>query len=126
MSLSSMQGDLSALQGLLTGSVSSMLIVGDIARWETEGREVNSSDQYVFARFADLDQALLAKTNPEIVLSPLIADDFDAFELVAKLKVLQYKGPYRAISSPLLNLTLVRDELRRNAPSLDFDIIEMP
>lgn len=126
MSRHSMRGGLHSLRGLLSNQASTTLIVGDIDRWSSEGRMTESSTEYVFAQFGDLNDELLSQTKPEVILSPLIADDFDAVDMVLLLAKLQYNWPYRAVSGPLGDPALVRDELSKAAPFLDVDLIVMP
>ena len=114
------------LQRLWSGPDPTTLILGDIHRWKASGRLADSNAEYVFANFEDLNQELLATVNPHMILSPLIADKFDASDVIAKLNQFRFSGPYRAISGPLPDPGLVRAELQRPAPFLDFDIIVMP
>ena len=126
MTRHSMRGGFGSLRGLLSEQASSTLILGDIGRWTAEGRPTASSAEYVFSHFDSLDQELLHRVKPEVVLSPLISDKFDALDVVHRLRDLRYDGPYRAITGPIAKPEFIRDELLSQAPFMDVDLIVMP
>lgn len=72
-----------------------------------------------------ISRALLEKHNPEIVLAPLMTDEFDIFDLARKLGTLGYAGALRAFCAPLPRPALVRAEVRSVCPGLDFDLLEI-
>lgn len=102
------------------------LVVGDLARWEAEGRMTPPLDDFQFVEIKSLTAEVVQDMEPEIILSPLVADDFDAVDVAAKLIELQYNGKYRAISDDLPDADLIRSEIRSFAPQLDFDLLLMP
>ncbi len=126
MSYHCMKGGLQSFKGILTSQSSSTLIVGDIERWTAEGRETTSTVEYVFAQFPDVTIDLLRRIKPEVVLSPLIGDNFDALDMVEALCACRYDGPYRAITGPIIKPDLIRRELTAAGPFLDVDLIVMP
>jgi len=78
---------------------------------------------YRFACFGELDMHLLHAARPDMVVSALIGEGFDAIDVARRLAQLGYRGPYRALSHPLPRPGLVRSEVRAAAPELDFDLV---
>ncbi len=101
------------------------LVVGNIARWTAEGRPPFKTDVFEFTEFEHLTQELLDFINPDIILSPLMADDFDVVEMADRLHALGYRGCYRAITSNIPNADMIRAEVRNHAPEVDFDLLMM-
>lgn len=99
-----------------------MLVVGDLRRWERLGRDMPDMKGLRFVGFAEVTAEILAKTQPDIVLSALVGDGFDALDLARRLSDLNYGGRYRAVTLELPNPHLVTSEVRACAPGLDFDI----
>lgn len=102
------------------------LVVGDLSRWESEGRTMPVLDGFQFIKISDLSADLVQETDPEIILSPLVADDFDAVDVAEKLVLLGFQGRYRAIAPRLPNADLILEEVRGFAPQLDFDLLLLP
>lgn len=102
------------------------LIVGDLARWEAEGRMKAPLGNFQFVEIGSLTTDVVETIEPEIVLSPLVADDFDAVDVAAKLKELQYSGKYRAIAEDLPDADIIRNEIQSFAPQIDFDLLLIP
>ena len=101
------------------------LVVGDLQRWTAEGRTYSGLDEFNFVSIAALDAVLLARLNPGIILSPLVADEFDAVDIAVKLISIGFAGKYRAITDQALNATLIRKEIRSLSPALDFDVLQI-
>jgi hypothetical protein len=78
-----------------------------------------------FRTFDAVNGALLEELRPEVVLSALIAEDFDAIDLARLLGKSGYKGRYRAVSGALPSVRVVLSEVRASAPGLDFDLFVM-
>lgn len=81
---------------------------------------------FQFVDISELNADLLSQGAPDIILSPLLADDFDAVDVAAKLIELNFRGRYRAISDDLPNADIIRREVCNFAPQLDFDLLLMP
>ena len=81
---------------------------------------------FQFINISDLSANLVEETDPEIILSPLVADDFDAVDVAEKLVLLGFQGRYRAIAAILPDAELILDEVRGFAPQLDFDLLLLP
>ncbi|HHI71700.1 MAG TPA: hypothetical protein ENJ91_11905 [Rhodobacteraceae bacterium] len=102
-----------------------ILVVGDIGHWLSTGRDLPRIAQTRFCDFEELDSGLLKQLNPQIILSPLLGRGFDVLDLVALLCTLGYDGRVRGMTPPLPNPELIRGEVQRVCPELDFDIIEV-
>ena len=79
-----------------------------------------------FVGISDLTARTLCETGASIILSPLVGDDFDVVDVAHTLKLLGFRGRYRAISEDLPDAELIREEIRAFAPDLDFDLLLMP
>lgn len=101
----------------------STLIIGDLGRWKSEGRDTSSANDFSFLSLAELTEGILSQIAPDIILSPLIADEFDAIDVAEVLARLQYQGCYRALASSPHNGRVIKDEVAAIAPALNFDIL---
>jgi hypothetical protein len=99
-----------------------ILVIGNLRSWEREGRPVPNLDGFRFASFSDLGQEHLSDPKPEVVLSALMGEDFDAIDVARKLAELGYSGRYRALSNAIPGAETIREEVREVAPDLDFDL----
>lgn len=102
------------------------LVIGDLARWSAQGRSTSAFDTFHFTAFDLLTKDLLAQIDPNIVLSPLLADDFDVMDVAINLSELGFTGLYRAITNDMPNADMIRVEVHNQAPALDFDLLVMP
>lgn len=75
-----------------------------------------------FRTFDAVNRALLDELQPEVVISALIAHDFDAIELARLLTEAGYRGRYRALSGALPDVRIVVTEVRATVPGIDFDL----
>lgn len=100
-----------------------ILVIGHLRFPDREGAALLRQQGYRFACFAELDADLLRAARPDMVVSALIGDGFDAMDVARRLMQLGYAGPYRALSPPLPRPDLVRAEIRAAAPALDFDLV---
>ena len=110
----------------LEGLASNTLVIGDLARWKAQGRVVPPLDGFQFVDIDALNANVVNEKQPDIILSPLVADDFDAVDVAVKLIELRFRGRYRAIADDLPDADLIRNEVRNFAPQLDFDLLLMP
>lgn len=99
-----------------------ILVVGNLERWAARGRGLPDLVGFAFVAFHSLTPDLLDDLAPEMVLSPLMGEGFDAVELARRLWQLGFAGRYRALTTPLPDLDAVRAEVREAAPDLDFDL----
>ena len=101
------------------------LIIGDLNRWRAAGRNTDAFKHFEFTDISDLTMAVLARFDPEIILSPLVGDSFDVFEVSQRLQEIGFRGRYRAICSNIPNIDVIRDDVSQVAPDLDFDLLQL-
>ncbi|EPX86147.1 hypothetical protein ruthe_00956 [Rubellimicrobium thermophilum DSM 16684] len=99
-----------------------ILVIGNLRSWHAEGRILPEIEGFHFARFEDLSADLLHALKPDLVLSPLMGEDFDALDVAQRLDALGYAGRYRALTNPVPDPDAIRAEMRSVAPDLDFDL----
>ena len=97
-----------------------------MTRWKSQGRDLTDMVGLQFIDIHALDQGMINTQNPDIILSPLVSDDFDAIEVASLLSKLSYNGAYRALTDEVPNPALIKAEVRRHAPNLDFDLVVLP
>jgi len=83
------------------------------------------SDGYHFVDIADLSFETVRKITPDVVLSALIGNGFDATEIAQVLEQAGFSGRYRVLSDPVESSGLIVQEVTRLAPSVDFEILEL-
>lgn len=108
-----------------SGNVS-VLAVGDTAEWLRRRQPVPPGGRIILAAFSDLSRPLIERLKPRLVVSPLLARDFDCLDLAQLLFALGYTGQYRVLSNDLPNPRLVVAEARALCPALDFDVLAVP
>ena len=100
-----------------------VMAVGDVRDWLRQGRDVPLNEHLAFVEFHDITRARIEILAPRMVVSPLLAHDFDCIDLAKFLASIEYKGSYRAIASTLPNPDMIRCEIAGLCPGLDFDIM---
>lgn len=103
-----------------------VLVIGNVSRWQSEGRPTTPPDGFLFTELGALTKSLLQEVCPDIVLSPLIGDDFDASDIAHCLHRFGYTGRYRAISDEVTDPKMIRDEIQSQAPGVDFNLLSVP
>lgn len=99
-----------------------MLVVGGQRNATRTGPMPPQIDGFHFAGFQDVTPELLAECNPDVVLSALMADRFDALDLARRLADAGYRGRYRAMTLALPNPDAVLAEVKAMAPEIDFEL----
>lgn len=99
------------------------LVIGDMEKWIAQGRPIFAEDDLTYLDFQDLSSEQVDTVGPEMVVSQLVEDAFDAFQIVNDLKSFGYRGRYRAVARELPNVPMVRSEITAIAPEIDFDIV---
>ena len=102
------------------------LVVGEIARWTSDGRIIPDVRDLTYVEFEELSANVLETIRPDVILSPLVLDSFDAFQVMNLLTKWGYEGRYRAVSQHLPNLPMICREIKAEGPYVDFDIVIMP
>ncbi|PUB19405.1 hypothetical protein [Yoonia sediminilitoris] len=110
----------------LEGLTNTTVVIGDIARWKAEGRNVQALNGFHFIDIDELTPELLEKQKADMILSPLVAHNFDAVDVVSKLIELEFRGKYRAVSDDIPDSEIIRKEVQLFAPEIDFDLLLMP
>ena len=100
-----------------------ILVVGNLQAWEREGRSVPVLDGFRFVEFQDLGEELQRGQAPQMVLSALTGDGYDALDIASCLQEMSFRGTYRALAERLPDAEVVREEVRSVAPDLDFDLL---
>lgn len=103
-----------------------VLVVGNLARWRSCGRLRAVPAGCAYADLAQLDQVMQGPVRPDLVLSELVSDEFDAVDLAQRLAAAQFKGMYRVVANDLPDAGVIRRDIRAAAPQLDFDLIVLP
>jgi hypothetical protein len=103
-----------------------IFVIGDLDRWLSNGRELPHVAGFTFIDVASLTADLLATSPPDIILSPLVARDYDAVEIARILGQLKFAGRYRVVTDGLPDPDLIMREVSNVAPDLDFAVVNMP
>ncbi|PID36938.1 MAG: hypothetical protein CR993_02660 [Rhodobacterales bacterium] len=75
------------------------------------------------ASIGDVTAEALEQMAPDLVVSPLFCSAFDCYDLAARLAGLGFCGRYRAFVDALPDPGLIRREIARAFPGLDFDVL---
>ena len=94
------------------GSSQRLLIVGAQQTLPKSLQGMLGSDVAATA-FSDLDEGVLQKVDPDIVLAPLFSSQFDITDLAAHLVRLGYRGMVRAYTRPLPAPKIVAQEMEQ-------------
>jgi hypothetical protein len=102
------------------------LIVGDVRNWAAGGRATDDFDDFQYASFGELTRDKLDHIAPQMILSPLVASEFDVIDLARHLQDIGYAWCYRVIAPNLPNADIIRAEVAAVAPIVDFDLFQAP
>jgi hypothetical protein len=102
-----------------------VLAVGDTKVWSAAGRRMPTGGRVVFADFHLVSRELLEELVPHLVVSPILARNFDCVDLAQRLALYQFAGRYRAFGPRLPNPQIITREIRSLVPGLDFDVLPM-
>jgi hypothetical protein len=102
-----------------------ILVIGNLRSWREEGRVLPSLEGFHFVEFEGVSAELLSEVRPDLVLSPLMGETFDALDVAQKLSSLGFGGRYRALTNPLPRPEAIIEEVRSLAPGLDFELFVM-
>lgn len=101
----------------------SVLAVGDPEEWVRSGCALPSDGDIAFVAFQDIDQELLEKLTPPVIMSPLLSTGFDCIDLAEVLSGVGYEGRYRVVTKRLPKPNVVIREISQLCPKLDFDLL---
>ena len=104
---------------------STVLVVGNLHSWQRTGRKIPVMTGFHFVSFDDVTLTTLQDIDPDLILSAVVGDDFDAVELARRLAILGYIGRYRALTSGLPDSRIVQNEVAAAAPQIDFALFDL-
>jgi len=99
-----------------------VLYVGDLLSFVDGDLRRAGAPRSVFAAFVDVTFDLLEDLNPDTIVCPLLADDFDAAELAELLSCLGFGGDFVVIAPPVPNIQLVAGDISVLAPGVNVDV----
>ena len=103
-----------------------VLAVGDRSRARRSERNRSGDSRISFVEFHELNDCLLQRVRPGVVVSSLLGRRFDCVDLAQRLHDLGYKGKYRVLTDELPRPEMVLGELRTLFPGLDVEINPIP
>ena len=77
----------------------------------------------VLTRMRHLTPAMLSSTNPDAIIAPLMAADWDIVDLGLMLEAMGYRGDLFALSRPLPHAELILRELTAICPRLSVHLL---
>jgi hypothetical protein len=110
----------SALEALISSSTNVLLI--ETAEETKHIVESLSPRSLSVSTFKDFTQIGVNADQPNLVVSPLLATNFDILDVGSRLTVLGYRGKILAITPPLPNLQAVLGEIRTQLGHLDLEL----
>jgi|LULQ01.1.fsa_nt_gb hypothetical protein len=93
------------------------------ARREDEDASLVRIPGTEFLPFAQLTAERIHDLEPDVVISPLVTQQFDCLEVAFLLTEAGYRGRYRALAAMLPRPDMVRREVRSSFPEIDFDVV---
>lgn len=109
-----------ALEALISTSTNVLLI--ETAEETKHIVESLSPRSLSVSTFKDFTQIGVNADQPNLVVSPLLATNFDILDVGSRLTVLGYRGKILAITPPLPNLQAVLGEIRTQLGHLDLEL----
>jgi hypothetical protein len=109
-----------ALEALISNSTNVPLI--ETAEETKHIVESLSPRSLSVSTFKDFTQIGVNADQPNLVVSPLLATNFDILDVGSRLTVLGYRGKILAITPPLPNLQAVLGEIRTQLGHLDLEL----
>ena len=100
-----------------------VLAVGSKREWLLKYSNLPSSGPVIFVAFSDVSQELIERVQPEMIISPALASDFDCIDLALALQAMRFAGAYRATALDLPKPEMVEAEIKQLCPMLDFRFI---
>ena len=101
-----------------------ILAIGEPDEWRRAGGILPSENAIAFCTFEQVDEELLRRLRPTLVLSPVLARRFDCIDLATRLHELGFREKYRAIASNMPNPEIIEREIRSLCPKLDFAVFQ--
>lgn len=73
---------------------------------------------------AELDDALIERTQAKTVITPVVTQEFDVLDVAERLHALGFEGTYFALAGKMPNPALIEREVRLAAPGLVFEVVD--
>ena len=86
-------------------------------------KPLQADGRVAFASFEDVNEELIARLCPTVILSPVLARNFDCIDLAQVLCRLDFRGRYRAMAEALPDPALIQQEIATMCPNLDFGVL---
>ncbi len=102
-----------------------ILVIGEVSRWQAAGRDLPQSSETHCIEFHQLSEELFEIKQPKMVISPVLCASFDCLDVAVLLQSIGFPGRYRAFSGEMPNSALIRSEISAACPDVDFDIINL-
>ena len=109
-----------ALEALISTSTNVLLL--ETAEETKHIVESLSPRSLSVSTFKDFTQIGVNADQPNLVVSPLLATNFDILDVGSRLTVLGYRGKILAITPPLPNIQAVLGEIRTQLGHLDLEL----
>jgi hypothetical protein len=86
-------------------------------------RNLLSPEEEIAIAYGKLNAATLALHRPDIVVSPLLCDEFDILDIATRLVAVGYGGALIALTPPLPNVDAIAKEIRSQFRALEIFLI---
>lgn len=100
-----------------------VMVVGSCHEWKTEGPRLPADRHVAYVDIAEVTAEALAEVAPDMIVSPVLALNFDCIDLAIRLHELGYTGRYSALTSELPDPRLIESEIAAICPQLDFEVV---
>lgn len=103
-----------------------ILVVGDVSRWQVRGQLRDVPEGCEFVDIGQLDRAKIRQYDTALIMTPLMSDGFDAFDVAEKLMAVRFRGIYRVLTNAVPDADIIRADIGAAAPDIDFDLLVLP
>jgi hypothetical protein len=100
-----------------------ILAVGDVRQWLGSGRTLPADSQIAFAEFHEISAELLETLTLDIVMSPVLTNNFDCLDLAQALQASGFRGRFRVVAPDMPNPRVIQAEIHAMCPALDVAFI---
>jgi len=100
-----------------------IVAVGDPDEWVRSGQILPHSGELMLVGFSDVTEAFLELHDPPVIISPVLARNFDCIDLAFQLRHIGFRGRYRAVTDDIPSPDIVEREIRGLCPGLDFAVV---
>ncbi|MEJ1998729.1 MAG: hypothetical protein P8X76_11435 [Maritimibacter sp.] len=84
-----------------------------------------ANDNFTCIDYHRLTSATLMQHQPDVILAPLFAPNFDCFDLADKLVAAGYQGRFHAAVESLPDPSMIKREFSAKYPELELEVIVM-